>query len=420
MRGPTATQKRAVAGLADPLLRLAFFFYRRLLGSPALHLSPDIETAQIKKILAVRLDAIGDLLLTEPALALLRQRFPQARIDLVANPGSAVVLRGNPNVDRVIAYRAPWHASWRGAKVDWKKEFSGFWRLASELRYERYDVGLELRGDIRDILFLAAAAPGTVIGNSFRGGGGLLDWDILLSPDAHQVELAATIATWGKPPAAVPAPRLYLSDADRRAAEKLLPQEPGVTIALHLGAGFPSKCLPLERFIEVATALWKRDPRRRFLIVGGPEELSLSQAFGASVPFEPVDVAGQLSLLETAAVLGRCQLFLGNDSAPMHLAAAVGTPVVTFFGPSEPWKFHPYGVPYRLLEVQDLECRPCDYVHCIWAGNLRYQCMTRQSTEAIVQAAEELLAAPKPQTSYLTGERADATLRQTRSRVESE
>ena len=75
----------------------------------------------------------------------------------------------------------------------------------------------------------------------------------------------------------------------------------------------------------------------------------------------------------------------------MHLAAAMGTPVITFFGPSEPWRFHPYGVPYRLMEV-DLECRPCDYVHCRWSDDLRYQCMTRQSVEAIVAATEELLA----------------------------
>lgn len=87
-------------------------------------------------------------------------------------------------------------------------------------------------------------------------------------------------------------------------------------------------------------------------------------------------------------------------------AAAVGAPVVTFFGPSEPWKYHPYGVPYRLLEV-DLECRPCDYVHCVWPDDLQYQCMTRQSPDAIIQAVLGLLAGNPLRTSSSNADNAE-------------
>src|SRR5688500_16312732 len=111
---PTASQKRLLASLAGPVLGVAFRGYRRLTrpSSPVTR-----HSSLVTKVLVVRLDAIGDLLLSEPAIGILRKRFPLARIDLVANPASAAVLRDNPNIDRVIGYRAPWHAVWRGGRV---------------------------------------------------------------------------------------------------------------------------------------------------------------------------------------------------------------------------------------------------------------------------------------------------------------
>ena len=394
MKDPTADQKRSLAGVAEPLLSLLYRAYRRARVQPPSSVIPDLtrpeRAREVQKVLVIRLDAIGDLLLSEPALAVLRQRFPQARIDLVANPASAAVLRGNPNIDHLIGYRAPWHAAWRGATVDWRLEAARLWGVTLALRRERYNVGFELRGDLRDILFMAAATPNALVGSGVRGGRSLLDCDVSSSPLAHQVELAAAIASLGEDHAEIPRPHVYVTRVEREEAEVLLHPERVTPIALHLGAGFASKCLPIEQFALVVNALQQQDLTRRFVVVGGSEEKSLVEELRQGVATEIVDLTGGLSLLQTAAVLERCRLFIGNDSAPMHLAAAAGTPVVTFFGPSEPWKFHPYRVPYRLLEV-DLECRPCDYVHCIWPEPLRYQCMTRQSAEAIVAAAEELL-----------------------------
>jgi ADP-heptose:LPS heptosyltransferase len=82
------------------------------------------------------------------------------------------------------------------------------------------------------------------------------------------------------------------------------------------------------------------------------------------------------------------ELYDGNDSGPMHLAEAVGRPIVTFFGPSEPHKYRPYGVPLRLIEI-DLFCRPCDHVHCVHS---EFLCMTRIAPSTIVEAADDLLA----------------------------
>lgn len=389
---PNARQKRVIAAAAEAPLRMLQWGYRKTKRrSSPLDLSDPAQIAAVQRVLVVRLDAIGDLLLSEPALGVLRRRFPNARIDLVASPVSAEVLQGNPNVDHLITYRAPWHSAWRGASVSWPAETARFWGVSSALAAQNYDVGFELRGDLRDILFLAAAAPRTAVGNSFRGGGKLLHYDAPVSATSHQVDMAVAIASAGGPLLPADPPHVYPSADDDAMVAPHLPHAGARLIGMHLGAGFPSKQLPFGHFVQVVQALHAAHPAAEFLVVGAAAERRLAQALREATSLPVHDLTGKLTLLQTAAALHRCRLFIGNDSAPMHLASAVGTPVVTFFGPSEPWKFHPTGVPYRLLEV-DLPCRPCDYVHCVWQEEQRFQCMTRQSPDAIADAALELLS----------------------------
>jgi len=403
-------EKRALIQAVEPLAKAAFGLYRLITkGSTR---SGSIDKASVQKVLVVRLDAIGDMLLSEPAIAAIKSSFPNARVDVIAGKRSSDILSNNPNVDKLITFNAPWHAAWRGQKINWRKAMLEVWRVAKQLREEKYDLAFELRGDFRDILFTVASGPKVVCGSSFRGGGFLLDYTPVHNEFGHQVEMALDIAASGgalrepqdgayeeyHPHPSSPikgeglkAPRLYLTSEENRIAEKLLPENSASYIALHLGAGFPSKCLPIDKFAAVAEDLYRTDGSRRFVIVGGPEDRVLADAFRSTTSVPTIDLVGRLSIRETAAVLERCRLFMGNDSAPMHLAAAGKVPVVTFFGPSEPWKFHPYGTAYRLMEV-DLPCRPCDYVHCIHS---EYLCMTRQSVEAITKAAEDLLASPE-------------------------
>jgi ADP-heptose:LPS heptosyltransferase len=303
----------------------------------------------------------------------------------VAGPAAPDLLARNPAVDRIITYRAPWHEAWRGGRVDWREEAARFWRATRELRKERYDVGFELRGDPRDIAFLAFTRPRVLVGSGLRGGAQALDYSMPLDWwSGHQVTNVAAIACAGMPPpSTVHPPRLHLSEPARRRARELVPEP---AIGLHLGAGFPSKQLPLQSFARVIRSLRCRGLAQRFVVVGGAGEQGLAAALG-----EPVcDLTGKLSLQETAAVLERCSVFIGNDSGPMHLAAAVGTPVVACFGPSETWRFHPYGVEHRIIEVP-LECRPCDYVHCVFSEGQKYQCMARQDPDVIVDATAALL-----------------------------
>ncbi|MSQ15376.1 MAG: glycosyltransferase family 9 protein [Dehalococcoidia bacterium] len=392
-------EKRVLMKAVEPLAKAAYWLYRMMSGgscNPFIkEVTGRIDQALVRKVLVVRLDAIGDMLLSEPAIAAIKSCFPEARLDVIGAGRSEEILINNPNVDTLIPFSAPWHAAWRGQRINWLTAAVEVAEVAKKLRQEKYDLAFELRGDVRDILFSIASGAKAVCGSSFRGGGFLLDFVPVHNEFGHQVEMALDIAASAGASPTREDPRLYLTLEEKRSAEKVLQNNSVECIALHLGAGFPSKCLPIEKFAAVATALHRADSSRCFIVVGGPEDRVLADAFQSLAVVPTTDLVGKLSVRETAAVLERCSLFLGNDSAPMHLAAAGSVPVVTFFGPSEPWKFHPYGTEYRLLEV-DLPCRPCDYVHCIHS---EYLCMTRQSVDAIVGAAEELIALSKRNTN---------------------
>lgn len=388
----TRRQKRLILKLAQPGLRLLFWGYRLLGGElfrdHSLPRPQEPVPASISRILVVRLDTIGDVLLSEPAIAALRQRFPNARLDAVVAPVGKAVLAGSPDIDNFFIYDAPWHAAWRGRPVKWRDEWGKLGPALGELRRQRYDLALELRGDFRDILFTAAVGARITVGSGWRGGGFMLDHDVNINQKRHQLESTLAIVAATGAPATPRSPRLYVQPEHRRRAQEALAAADNQTlVAIHLGAGFPSKRLPLSSFLKTAHALVPNGTRR-LVLIGGEEDRPLADKFLTAGPTDTINLVGSLGLLETAAVLERCQLFLGNDSGPMHMAAAVGTPVVCFFGPSEPYRYRPYGVEHRVLEVE-LDCRPCDFVHCV---HREYLCMNRIAVADIVAAAEELLS----------------------------
>jgi lipopolysaccharide heptosyltransferase II len=381
----TQRRKRTLLRAVEPLLKLGWAVWGILSGDRARRCRLEALPRDGLKILVVRLDTIGDVLLSEPALRAIRARYPQSEIHLLTSPAGAAVVAGTSAVDRIVAFRAPWHAAWRGQRVGLGDALATV-RMIRALRAERYDLGIELRADFRDIALLTASGARVTVGDAWRGGGWLLTVDAHAPVEAHRVEFALAIAAAAGADPTPSRPRIVLSEADRAAAERALAPLAGRRfVAFHLGAGFASKCLPVERFAKVASKLGRE---RAVVVIGGAEERPLVEQLRRLAPVPVVDLVGALSLKETAALLERADLFVGNDSGPMHLAAAVGRPIVTFFGPSEPHKYRPYGVVQRLIEI-DLPCRPCDHVHCV---HDEFLCMTRIAPSEIVEAAEELLA----------------------------
>jgi ADP-heptose:LPS heptosyltransferase len=192
-------------------------------------------------------------------------------------------------------------------------------------------------------------------------------------------------------------PRLHLAQKDRLVARSIL-RNAGVkvgemVVTMHPGGeGFDGrKQWSLDRFVTVARHLIKQYGAK-IILVGGPTDKPLVEEIAAQLPDAPVLAAGQTSLKQTAALIEASALFIGNDSCPLHMAAAVGTPATGIFGPSNIQQFHPVGRPgYRFIAAhRDLPCSPC--FHFVgtqppWQVNL---CRSRQCLKAI--PAEDVIA----------------------------
>jgi len=267
------------------------------------------------RVLLVTLANIGDAVLTTPVLEVVHRRFPEARVDLVADPRSAEIFARCPYLGETFLHREG--GGW-GAGL----------ALVRRLRRRRYALAVDLRTGL--LAWLARARER----RTRRGA-------CPLGPHAAEAYLGVVADLLDGPP---PPARIWLSAHDRRLAAALLRGLPeGPLLALAPGANWPPKIWPAERFAELARALAPR--LAAVVLVGGPADrartAAVAAALGGALPV--ADLAGRTGLLTAAAVLERCALFVGNDSGLGHMAAAVGTPAVTVFGPGDPERYRPWG-----------------------------------------------------------------------------
>jgi heptosyltransferase III len=337
---------------------------------------------------------IGDTLFATPALAALRRRFPQTHITALVYRSNAGILEGNPALDaRVI--------------IDPGKPQPTLVQLArgaESLRRAPYDLMINFSPAASVVGFLAHASAQVHMDMPPL-------WWLVGSRDPafrarhaveHYIAVVRGLLTEDMPEDAR-RPSLYLSAAQRAAARRLLRMNGIATsepmLALHVGGdGFRGrKRWSPDRFAAVAQELVRRFGMR-VLLLGGPDDLPRSVEVANAMGGEAVVLAGATSLLVTAALIERCALFIGNDSCPLHIAAAVGTPAVGIYGPSSVQQFHPIGAPgYRYRTVHaNLPCSPCfEFVgnDAPWLPNpcYSYACLKAIPAADVIEAALSLL-----------------------------
>jgi lipopolysaccharide heptosyltransferase II len=347
------------------------------------------------QILVAMLLPIGDTLLATPALAALRRRFPLAKITVVAGRSNAGILTDNPAFDQLVIVDEPGPHR-RVVRVA---------RRLSQLRQVKYDLVINLSPVSSLVLMMAGIYQRTLHVEM-----PLLWWLIGGHSDRYRARhavdhyLHAISPILDQPLSEEERqPRVYLTARDRSAARRRL-REWGLSpadliITMHVGGeGFNGrKRWAPQRFAEVANHLIERF-NAHVLLVGGADDLALCEAVAAYVPRNVTVAAGKTSLKETAALIEVSALFVGNDSCPLHIAAAVNTPAVGIFGPSNWEQFRPIGKRgYRQRVVHsDLACSPCFHFvgnDAPWVPNTCYTraCLKAIAPEQVLDAAVELL-----------------------------
>jgi|GEM_PF-204350 len=267
------------------------------------------------KALFISLSNVGDAIMTTPALELLHARYPEHSIDIVADRRSGEIFEHCPYRGEIF-YKNK-RAPWRGVPA-----------LLGQLRANFYDVVVDLRSD--GLAYL------------LRVRRRYTKWGARAARGPHAVQRLMAIVEGLLGPAEIPPQRIWVNEAAREFARRVLADLPGRRwLVLGPGAKWPKKVWPAQRFIDMVKSL--EDRFDSVIVLGGPGDVAPAAEVTAGLRLPVLNLAGQTSILEDCAVLAQAQVFVGNDSGLGHMASAVGIPTLTVFGPTDALRYHPWG-----------------------------------------------------------------------------
>ncbi|MCQ9208587.1 MAG: glycosyltransferase family 9 protein, partial [Omnitrophica bacterium] len=316
-----------------------------------------------KRILIIRTDRIGDVLLSTPVIHNLRKHFPQSHIAMMVRPYARDIILGNPYLDELIIYDkyGREHAFWKNISFAW------------QLRKKKFDLALVLHPTNRAHLISFLAGIKKRVG--FDKNLSFLLTDKIeyqrQKGQRHELEYTLDILRFlGLKPESKDLFMPIRRDSEIYIEELLSKQ--GVQkgdrlVALHPGASCPSKIWPTERFAQVAEGIVK-EPKVKVVLVAGPDELELSKKLIKLLHCRYIDLSGKTTVSQLGSLLRRCCLFIANDSGPVHIAGALAVPVVAIFGRKQPGLSHkrwrPTGKGAIVLH-KDVGCPECLAHNCL-------------------------------------------------------
>jgi ADP-heptose:LPS heptosyltransferase len=329
----------------------------------------------VHRILVIKLRAIGDVLLSTIVTKNLRLAYPLAQIHYLTESPSVEVLRGNPFIDDVLVYD--------------RKSMSGL-GLIRAVRRGGYDVVIDLFGNPRTALLTRLSGAGQRVGFRFRGRS--YAYNIVAEPRGNRVHNTEfNLDALGALGVAIQDRSIYFSydDADVRCVESFLP--PAFTrgsfvVCINSGGGWYTKRWGLDRFAALADHL-VAEYNALIVLPWGPGQLPEAEEIRKKMTGEAF-IPPATTLRQLGALLKRCTIVVSNDSGPMHIAAAVGTPVLGIYGPTDPLLQGPYGDKHVVVRNEGLDCLGCNLTSC----PIGHPCMLGLSVETVLQGVRQLLA----------------------------
>ena len=362
-------------------------------------LQDPVPLAAVRRALVTKLRHHGDVLLASPVFGTLQRAAPHAEIDALVYRDTAPMLEGHPSISALHVIDREWKR--QGLLTQARREIE----LVRTLRERRYDLLIHLTEHPRGLTLARLLHPRYAVTRERAKHGGAWArrfthfYRLPRATPRHAVDanLDALRRIGVQPSHADKQLMLVPGAAAQARADALLAEHalaPRGFVQVHPGSRWLFKCWPaghtaalIERLAAEGHAL---------LVTGAPDprERSLVDAILAALPAPArarvADVTGRLSLRELAAVTSRARLFIGVDSAPMHIAAAMGTPAVALFGPSGEHEWGPWQVPARVVASQVHACRPCGIDGC--GGGKVSECLTTLPMERVLDAVHDLLA----------------------------
>ncbi len=340
---------------------------------------------QYQRILISRTDRIGDVLLSTPVIKALREKFPQAYIAMIVAPYAKDILEGNPYLDEVIIYDKD------GKHKNWRRTI----KFAGRLKKKKFDLAVILHPTNRLHLITFLAGIPHRLGYN-RKLGFLVNLrkahkkqQGLKHEAEYNLDLLSELGISGNPHDLF----MPIRQDSERYIESLFNKE-GINpqdriLAVNPGASCPSKIWPVESFARVAEKIAGLH-NFKILILGGPKEMHLADKFTREIKVKVINLAGKTSVSQLASIFKRCSLFISNDSGPVHIASAIGVPVISIFGRNQaglsPRRWGPLGKRDKYLH-KDAGCIQCLAHNC----KKEFACLKAITVEDVVSVAESIL-----------------------------
>ena len=343
----------------------------------------------MQKILVCHTGAwIGDMILLTPALRALKQAYPESFLTLLLRPIVVDLMKSNPYADECIV----------DTKTD--GQFRSLMKLARQIREHKFDISVVLHPtSFRNALLCFIARIPIRIGSNYKGRGFLLTASCSHNTNFHEVDrylsvlhllnisTVPTLSSKGTiQGCAQPELEFWHTDVERQSIQKLLQNE-RITpndrlIAVNLGTTWRTKQWDISNFAAVINQVSNVLPDVKIVLTGSTAEISLVEELPHSE--STINLVGKTDILQLGALLERCEVCLTCDSGPMHIAAAVGTPTIALFGPTDPRRHQPYGTGHTVIE-KSVSCRPC-YKRSCHRQDTPYLCMEEIKIIEVVEA----------------------------------
>ncbi len=329
-----------------------------------------------RHILLIKPSSLGDIVHAMPTCAAIRRAYPKARLTWLVKRQWAGLVERIDGVDRV-----------------WPVEstLQGWLSQVSPLRAEQFDLVVDLQGLFRSAAIGRLTGSALLVG--FANGREGSPWFYskrvpVLQTEMHAVDRYLLVAkALGAVDSGTPEFRFRIPQSDHDEVDRLLSRS-GVTsgmswVAMNVSARWPTKRWPAASFAEVADQL-QQEGCGAVVMIGGPDERADVSAVRGKMQTPAIDLAGATTVDLLPALLSKASLLITNDSGPMHIAAAVGTPVVALFGPTSEVRTGPYGAGHAVLTAP-VSCRPCFSRTC--HNSLPLECLRAVSPEQVLAAA---------------------------------
>ncbi|MBW1679106.1 MAG: glycosyltransferase family 9 protein [Deltaproteobacteria bacterium] len=344
-----------------------------------------------KKILMVRLGAIGDVIRTLPALRALRASFPEAYIGWVVEDRAASILKGHPDLNKVFVVS---RKEWEKSRLSFKT-LKEVWKFIRNLRKENFDMVLDFHGLFKSgvITLLSGVRNRVGFSRKFSKEGNFLFTNRHVSLPGgkmNRVERNLFLVKSLGLEIADRDPIIPISDGDREFADPIIPPEElssiNPRIIVHPGSSPQTlyKRWDYRRFAQLADILIRKYGGEIFFTAGKDEREIVNSVIEEMTESQYVCCRTE-TLTQLAEIIRRSDLYIGNDTAPMHLAAFVGTPVIGLFGPTDPIENAPYGKEESIVIRKDVSCNPCRNREC---PNLI--CMDAITVEDVLESVERV------------------------------